>query len=193
MTSLTQWTWVWASPWSWWWTGKPGMLQSTGLQSNWTELNGEIKCLMNCTNTYCNVNLINGNCETSTDSVYMTSFPKPLSVCQWAESLFLWRADKTGFEMELPLLYRKYQWFSKCCISSQSLSHVWPFTTPCTVACQTLWNSQASILEWVAIPFSRGSSSPRDWTPISCIGKCVLYHWAIWEAIWLYTLTYNIT
>ena len=35
--------------WSWWWTGKPGMLQSTGSQSNWTELNGEIKCLMNRT------------------------------------------------------------------------------------------------------------------------------------------------
>ena len=32
MTSLTQWTWVWASPGSWWWTGKPGMLQLMGLQ-----------------------------------------------------------------------------------------------------------------------------------------------------------------
>ena len=26
---------------------------------------------------------------------------------------------------------------------------------------------QARILEWVAIPFSRGSSWPRDWTPVS--------------------------
>ena len=26
MTSPTQWTWVWLSPGSWWWTGKPGML-----------------------------------------------------------------------------------------------------------------------------------------------------------------------
>ena len=25
---LTQWTWVWISSGSWWWTGKPGMLQS---------------------------------------------------------------------------------------------------------------------------------------------------------------------
>ena len=35
---------VWANLRSWWWTGKPGMLQSMGLQSwtqlsNWTELN----------------------------------------------------------------------------------------------------------------------------------------------------------
>ena len=42
MASLTQWSWVWASS-SLWWTGKPGMLQSIGLQRirhNWaTELN----------------------------------------------------------------------------------------------------------------------------------------------------------
>ena len=28
---------------------------------------------------------------------------------------------------------------------------------------------QARILEWVAIPFSRGSSQPRDWVWVSCI------------------------
>ena len=30
---------------------------------------------------------------------------------------------------------------------------------------------QARILEWVAIPFSRGSSWPRDRTHISCMGR----------------------
>ena len=43
MASLTRWTWVWANSGSWWWTGKPGMLQSMGSQRvghNWmTELN----------------------------------------------------------------------------------------------------------------------------------------------------------
>ena len=43
MASPTPWTWVWASSVSWWWTGKPGMLQSTGSQGvrhDWvTELN----------------------------------------------------------------------------------------------------------------------------------------------------------
>ena len=33
MASLTQWAWVWACSWIWWWTGKPGVLQSLGLQS----------------------------------------------------------------------------------------------------------------------------------------------------------------
>ena len=28
---------------------------------------------------------------------------------------------------------------------------------------------QARILEWVAFPFSRGSSQPRDWTQVSRI------------------------
>ena len=32
MASLTRRTWVWASSWSWWWTGKLGVLQSMELQ-----------------------------------------------------------------------------------------------------------------------------------------------------------------
>ena len=32
MTSLTWWTWVWVGSGSWWWTGRPGVLQSMGLQ-----------------------------------------------------------------------------------------------------------------------------------------------------------------
>ena len=30
MASLTQWTWVWVNSGSWWWTGRPGVLQSMG-------------------------------------------------------------------------------------------------------------------------------------------------------------------
>ena len=49
MASPTWGTWVWASSWSWWWTGKPGVLQSMGLQRvghdwvNWTELKSKAK------------------------------------------------------------------------------------------------------------------------------------------------------
>ena len=43
MASLTQWTWVWVNSRSWWWIGRPGMLQFMGLQRaghDWaTELN----------------------------------------------------------------------------------------------------------------------------------------------------------
>ena len=46
MASPTWWTWVWVGSRSWWWTGKPGVLQSMGSQTvrhdwatelNWTE------------------------------------------------------------------------------------------------------------------------------------------------------------
>ena len=37
MASPTQWTWVWVNSGSWWWTGKPCVLQSMGSQS-WTRL-----------------------------------------------------------------------------------------------------------------------------------------------------------
>ena len=48
MASLTLWTWVWVIYGSWWWTGRPGVLQFMGSQRvghdwatelNWTELN----------------------------------------------------------------------------------------------------------------------------------------------------------
>ena len=42
--------------------------------------------------------------------------------------------------------------------------------------------SQVKILEWVVIPFSRGSSWSRDWSHVSCIGRQVLYHWSTREA-----------
>ena len=35
MASLTQWTWVWVNSRSWWWTGRPGVLQSMGLPRVW--------------------------------------------------------------------------------------------------------------------------------------------------------------
>ena len=50
MASLTQWTWIWVSSSSWWWTGRPGMLQCMGSQRvgyDWvTELNRtELNCM----------------------------------------------------------------------------------------------------------------------------------------------------
>ena len=49
--------------------------------------------------------------------------------------------------------------------SVKSLSHVQLFMTPWSVH----GILQARILEWVAIPFSRGSSLPRDRTQVSRI------------------------
>ena len=59
-------------------------------------------------------------------------------------------------------------------------------------SCPTLWNpmdcslpgssvhgiSQARVLEWVVISFSRGSSQPRDQTWVSCIAGGFFTDWA---------------
>ena len=56
--------------------------------------------------------------------------------------------------------------------------------------------SQATILEWVAISFSRGSSQPRNQTCVSCIGRWILYHWDtredhIYTYIYIYVHTHT--
>ena len=72
------------------------------------------------------------------------------------------------------------------------LWHVWVWM--CAKSCLTLCNpmdysppgssvhaiSQARILEWVSISYSRGSSWSRDRTHISCTGRWILYLCA-WE------------
>ena len=41
---------------------------------------------------------------------------------------------------------------------------------------------QARILEWVAFPFSRESSQPRDQTQVSCIAGRFFISWSTREA-----------
>ena len=42
---------------------------------------------------------------------------------------------------------------------------------------------QARILEWAAISSSRECSWLSDQTPISCMSRWILYHWATWESL----------
>ena len=42
---------------------------------------------------------------------------------------------------------------------------------------------QTRILEWVAMPSSRGSSQLKDRNLVSCIAGRFFSHWAIWEAL----------
>ena len=57
MASPARWTWVWASSGSWWWTGRPGVLQSMGSQrvrGDWvTELNwSQFPVLVSCLSAF---------------------------------------------------------------------------------------------------------------------------------------------
>ena len=70
---------------------------------------------------------------------------------------------------------------------SKSVSH-----SVCPTLCDTMDYSppsssvdgilQATILEWVANPFSRGSSLPRDWIQVSCIAG---RFFTIWATCWV--------
>ena len=59
-----------------------------------------------------------------------------------------------------------------CVCMLSCLIPVWLFATLWTRACQaplSIGFSRQEYWEWVAIPFSRGSSQPRDWTHVSFI------------------------
>ena len=46
------------------------------------------------------------------------------------------------------------------------------------------WILQVRTLEWAAIPLSRGSSWPRDWTWVSCTAGRFFNFWATREEKW---------
>ena len=82
------------------------------------------------------------------------------------------------------------------CVCACAHMHAHAHICMCSLSCLTLYDSmdcsppgssvygifQAGILEWIAIPFSRGSSRPRDRIPVSCIAGKFLIIWAIREA-----------
>ena len=63
-------------------------------------------------------------------------------------------------------------WCSACMLNH--FIRVWLCnSTECSLSSSSVhWILQARILEWAAMPFSRGSSWPRDWTSLLC-----LQHW----------------
>ena len=66
--------------------------------------------------------------------------------------------------------------FHLCCCCS--VAKLCPTLPPHGLAIQAPLSMGFRILEWVAIASSRRFPPPRDWTPISCIGRHILYHWA---------------
>ena len=89
------------------------------------------------------------------------------------------------------LWWGKYrQWWKLKAHEIKSISHV-DVAVKVAQSCPTLWDPmdytvhgifQVRILEWVAFPFSRGSSQPRDQTQISRIAGGFFTSWATREA-----------
>ena len=59
----------------------------------------------------------------------------------------------------------------------------WKVKVKVTQSCPTLCDPMDCILEWVAFPFSWGSSQPRDQTQVSCIAGRLFTSWATREAL----------
>ena len=78
----------------------------------------------------------------------------------------------------------QHSWMVCCCyLVTKSCLTLWVPMDCSLPAFSVLEISQARILEWVAVLFSRGSSWPRDQTHISYIGRQILYHRATREAL----------
>ena len=104
MVSPTWWTWVWAISRSWWWTGKPGVLQSIGSQRvrhDWViELNWVVRwsrCVKNNeSNTFCEVSVFYNLILRTTSKNSIREFP----VVQWL-GLHPLRAQVWSLDREL--------------------------------------------------------------------------------------------
>ena len=188
MASQTQWTGVWVNSGSWRWTGRPGVLQSMGLQRvghDWvTELNWILDSL-SPSSIFWSVSqallVLPSKCASKSIHV-SSSLPPPRS-----EPL-LPRTTHSAHDSDNNLEKQNSDHVLPCLkLSRGLLLHFKTIQTPCevkwshTVVSDSLWPMdcsrgssvhgifQARVLEWVAISFSRGSSSPRDWTQVSCL------------------------
>ena len=89
---------------------------------------------------------------------------------KWGE-LEKWTLKKNCW-IELRMSFRG-KWSESCSAVPNSL---WGHGLP------SQWNSPVRILEWVMVPFSKGSSQPKDWTQVSHIAGGFFTSWATREA-----------
>ena len=117
----------------------------------------------------------------------------------WRESTFL-KINGTNNICSLCLAFLHENYLCKthpyCCMKQQILfkciNMCWVASVVsysfCAMDCSPLGSSvhgilQARILEWVAMPSSRGSSWPRDWTHVSCI-SCIAVRFVTISITW---------
>ena len=103
----------------------------------------------------------------------------------WLHSVWQSLGPSTSLQM---VQFHSILWLSNIplyiCPESES---EWKVTQSCMTLCNALdcivhGILQAWILEWVAVPFSRGSFQSRDWTQVSHISGGFFTSWATREA-----------
>ena len=103
--------------------------------------------------------------------------------------------EKTSLIKEyITYTYKQIHLYS-CEKKKVSHSVVSDSATPWTVAPQAPlsmgFSQLEKLLEWVAIPFSRGSSQPKDQTQVSCIAGRFFIVWATVEALGIHVYICN--
>ena len=113
-----------------------------------------------------------------------------VSVCPLAITNFMFTEEPSSLEGKHGQNSCSWAQCEKKCIGRKVkwklLSRVW-LCNPMDCSppgCSVHEILQARILEWVAIPFSRGSSQPRDWTQVFHIAGRFFTIWATREAHW---------
>ena len=90
-----------------------------------------------------------------------------------------------SFDHKIPPAWNTLLLYLPCCTWSLSARLCLTFCDP--MDCNppgslSMWILQARILEWVVMPFSRGSSQPRDWTQVSHTAGGFFTIWVTKEA-----------
>ena len=129
-----------------------------------------LRCL-NLTDPYFNIT------KNFTQVTYFGISEMASNLSQWVSvfSAIIWR-DRTKWSprsfFRANILCDKDTVVSRS-VMSDSLTP-WTIARQVPIVCEIL---QARILEWVAIPFSRGYSRPRDWTQVPCIAGRFFTTW----------------
>ena len=106
----------------------------------------------------------------------------PIALWSWASHLSSLSPRCPHLSPRLPLWpsdTMQFEWEPACVLSHFSFVQLHEPVDSSPPGSSVHGILQARTLEWVAMPSSRGSSRPRDWTcvsHISCIGMQVLYH-----------------
>ena len=102
------------------------------------------------------------------------SFPSRNSLYNWKDDISvgsrLWEHTKGMLKVKVLVT-------QSCPTLCDPMDHSSPGSSPRGIL-------QATVLEWVAIPFSMGSSRPRDWSQVSHIASGFFTIWATREAPW---------
>ena len=159
IASLIQWTWTWADSGRQWGTGRPGLPQFVRSQRVGHDLVSKQQKQM------------------GRDWVALK-----ILLALWLFDLWIYLGNES-YSYVAPLSeIRKVPICFSFLINSEVKA-----AQSCPTLCDPMDYTvhgilQAKLLEWVAVPFSRRSSKPRDWTQVFHIGGGFLTSWAIREA-----------